>query len=171
MNTKPRSLLTSHVRPQNWNPHVGNPLLDWEMLVNDWFLYTVDWFEDGENQSIQLLADRDNSYTIIHSRHFLRKTGVFTSQERRLLKEIFSPANLPAYQSDGLSEFERTFSPEHPVLRLGMWVATGHRTGSACWGEANLSPATQHLITTFDQFLTAKVGSTTRFPARSILSN
>jgi hypothetical protein len=141
------------------------------MLINDWFIYTVDWLEGSSNRSVQLLADRDNSYTIIHSPQFLRKTGVFTSQERRLIKEIFNPANLPAYQSDSLGEFERTFSPERPVLRLGLWVAPGRRMGSACWGESNLSPATQHLIATFDQFLAAQVGTTTRFPVRSILSN
>lgn len=171
MNTKPRNLLTSHVRPQNWNPHIGSASLDWEMIVNDWFIYTVDWFEGGMNQSVQLLANRDNSYIIIHSRQFLRETGVFTSQQRRVIKEIFTPANLPAYRSDSLGEFERTFTPERPVLRLGMWTGPGHQLGCACWGETNLSPATQHLIATFDQILAAQVGTTTRFPARSILSN
>lgn len=170
MNTKPRSLLTSHVRPQNWNPHVGNPLSDWEMLVNDWFIYTVDWFEEGANQSIQLLANRDNSYTIIHSPRFLRKKSVFTSQERRIIKEIFSPGNLPAYRADSMGLLARTFRSERQVTRLGLWSIPG-QSGNACWGEANLSPATQHLIATLDQFLTSKVGTTAFFPAQSLLSN
>jgi hypothetical protein len=144
--------------------------LDWETILNDWFIYTVDWFDDGANQSIQLLANRDNTYTIIHSPRYLREAGVFTSQERRIIKEIFSPGNLSAYRADSMGPLARTFRCERQVTRLGLWSIPG-QSGNACWGEANLSPATQHLIATFDQFLTTKVGTTTRFPARSILSN
>lgn len=170
MNTKPRNLLSSRVRPQNWNPNTGDPLLDWETILNDWFIYTVDWHEGPTNHSVQLLANRDNSYTIIHSPRFLRETGVFTSQQRRVIKEIFSAANLPAYRADSLGLLALTFGGGHQVTRLGLWSIPGH-SGNACWGETNLSPTTQYLIATLDQFLSAKVGTTTHFPARSILSN
>jgi hypothetical protein len=117
-----------------------------------------------------LLANRDNSYTIIPSPHYRRTTGVFTSHERRVINEIFTPSNLPTYQADGMGSLERAFRlPD--VVRLGLWVCPGHRSGNACWGETNLSPATQHLIATFDRFLAAKVDLANGFPARSVLSN
>jgi hypothetical protein len=144
--------------------------VDWEVILNDWFIYTVDWHEGATNHSVQLLANRDNSYTIIPSPHYRRTTGVFTSHERRVINEIFTPSNLPTYQADGMGSLERAFRlPD--VVRLGLWVCPGHRSGNACWGETNLSPATQHLIATFDRFLAAKVDLANGFPARSVLSN
>jgi hypothetical protein len=128
-------------------------LWDWEDITNDWFIYTVDWLQGATSHSVQLLANRDNSHIIIRSPSFRRERGVFTSRQRRVIKEIFSPAHVAAYRADSLGQLERTFGPTRPVVRLGMWILPGHPPDSAYWGETNLSPATQHLIATFDQFL------------------
>jgi hypothetical protein len=151
--TSPSSQLLSLVRPEFWDINMGSTLDEWDTLTNDWFIYTVDQLEGFSTRSTQLLANRDGTYFLIRSPEFLREPGVFTSEQKQIVESLFTPDKIQAYMADSLGPVDRLFTASRRVLHNALWIVPGQASGAACWGESNLTPATEQLIATFEQLL------------------